>query len=317
MQRAVPDWARRFRAIRIKAGKQADVAARLGIAQPKVSDYERGLYRPSPELWVRLGRIAAKKSSADARWCYQQTGIHDADLGEMNQKTAELLDALNSASLRAASEVWKNDPNKRIFRPVFNDFGLTEMNVACFDGTRTDLRSLLNQVVLVEFSASEGWCMGRLRVHPWQDGRGWDALLGPLSDRTNTPIGLGSWPQPDIDPSIDLGQGLGSYELTAEGRVLQLEACEHIPLKPGVKILGRVTSWFAGESKPEGLAVNMASQLLRIRESELRQLIKSGEIRATAGGGTLLVNEDDVMTFAVRTEMEQKGKLKPKRGRQK
>ncbi|CAN5345886.1 hypothetical protein BH09ACT1_BH09ACT1_11810 [soil metagenome] len=54
----------RIRALRDRAGlTQAELAQRTGIAQPKLSDYERGVVVPSPSSFDRIVRAARRRPS--------------------------------------------------------------------------------------------------------------------------------------------------------------------------------------------------------------------------------------------------------------
>jgi transcriptional regulator with XRE-family HTH domain len=63
----------RIRALRAALGLNQDKFARaLEVSKTAVSAWERGLYEPSPETYVRLGNLA---SCAEVLWFWEKAGI--------------------------------------------------------------------------------------------------------------------------------------------------------------------------------------------------------------------------------------------------
>jgi len=57
------------------APKQAELAKVLEVDQSLISAWEGGKDKPSPQMWLKLGNLAARKGlSTDALWCFEKAG---------------------------------------------------------------------------------------------------------------------------------------------------------------------------------------------------------------------------------------------------
>lgn len=95
-------WPKKIRDLRAALGmkRQADLARALGVTQPTVSDWERGIYSPSPEFYLKLGNLAAERSLPEAKWFFEQSGLAPA----AGRETAALSDLWDA---QRALEEWQ------------------------------------------------------------------------------------------------------------------------------------------------------------------------------------------------------------------
>jgi DNA-binding XRE family transcriptional regulator len=247
-KQTIPEWALRFKKYRGLFWKQEKLARLLEVAQQKISAFERGNYRPSPDLWIRFANLlAAKKKYSGVQWCLREAGIEEVTLRGLVAELDKIWKEHDKRIFDALPIV--DDPDVRKFS-ASPDYSLADENLVRFDSSGAGLLPLVNRTVLVEFDSVDGkrYSMGRFRIEPDPQGL-WTAWLGPLTDRieaTQRPTMLGQWKQSNFDPSV-IDKRMASRELTHEGRALQKEACHNVRLQPGIRILGRAMAWFAIE----------------------------------------------------------------------
>ncbi len=69
--------------------RQEDFAGHLGVDQSLISAWEGGLDKPSPQMWLKLGNLAAQLGHPSAtRWCWKEAGM---DTGVLPQVYHEIL----------------------------------------------------------------------------------------------------------------------------------------------------------------------------------------------------------------------------------
>jgi transcriptional regulator with XRE-family HTH domain len=91
---------------------QEEFAEALEVAQGVVSAWERGEYKPSPESYVKLANLAAKRVLPDETlWFLERTGIHRPEViaDVLVKESRRERDAIYSQALREAQAIYPND----------------------------------------------------------------------------------------------------------------------------------------------------------------------------------------------------------------
>jgi len=68
-----PDWPRRLLDWRLRSGfSQAGLGEKLGVSPMAISRWERGLFEPSAEVYIALGKIAGPP---ECWWFWARAGL--------------------------------------------------------------------------------------------------------------------------------------------------------------------------------------------------------------------------------------------------
>lgn len=187
----------RVKNLRIKRGEtQEQLAEYLGIARPRISEWESGQTKPSPEIYLNLGNLADDLD--DKIWFWEQAGLDIEKLlaaaAQVKKSAPEMVTGL-LRKLPSDAQIFI--VNERIAGQVFSP-GDTILLEPASDAH--DPQPFWDQIVLLEFAPREqrekGWIteswptglfLGRLRckqyaIYAFLESIPYVATVGPFTD---------------------------------------------------------------------------------------------------------------------------------------
>lgn len=72
-----------------KFGRRVELAARIGVSESRISEYIAGKRVPTPEAWIKLGKLALEHGLADPFFFWAQAGVDAQTLEAMASRIAE------------------------------------------------------------------------------------------------------------------------------------------------------------------------------------------------------------------------------------
>ena len=248
-------WATNVKVLRNLLGMktQQELADRLGVKQSTVSDWERAEYCPGPALAIEIGNLAAQKSkgapklSKLSKWFFDQAGVDDRGPRKLSGDMERAMDQRTKGALPG----WLGEGPARTFDRTFSDFALAEKNEVLLDESKTDLHSLDDHFVLVQWVPKEpgsqpNYLMGWLRVslEPHTSNQITANLWPARSGEGTLRMILGSWLKgKTVDRPTLYEPKPPSDEDAKRGLKLKQEAWLNLRLDPGFRILGEIIAW--------------------------------------------------------------------------
>jgi len=270
----------RIKEVLAKVGKRVELAARLGVSESRISEFIAHKRLPTPEAWIKLGKLALDHALPDPFFFWAQAGIDRQTLESMADKAIEERLALAGKTFPISrfreTETGREEAGPPVPLPV--EFVPSPRTTICLyvdeksfsvvDAPRgliildtrilgtEDVRGLDGQVVMLRYDAKSpdvpfrtGLYAGRVRVELMQHGgrRDWMQIsvkLLSLAPWTPSWITLGLYADP---------QGLRGIPYEDSGRrskrlneILQCVGAK-FPLVEGVHILGSVIGRLSGD----------------------------------------------------------------------
>jgi transcriptional regulator with XRE-family HTH domain len=267
----------RIEEVLIKVGKRVELAAGIGVSEGRISEYMAGKRMPTPEAWIKLGKLADEYGLPDPFYYWGKAGIDRQALRSMASKITEEQSHIVGATapiprirftqerregeevgspIQLDSELVTNplamicvllDESTTI---VSAPHGIAVLDTSC-KGT-SDLRPLWGRLVMLDYQyelapygPEGGMYLGRLDLSlPSIRGKGDTARTRASLAYWETPsasLTVGFFQDPEGWAGIDQEDEIKWSQRTDEIRDRSLSG---IQLLSGVKILGEVKHLF-------------------------------------------------------------------------
>jgi hypothetical protein len=79
----------RIEEVLAKVGRRVELAAGIGVSEGRISEYIAGKRLPTPEAWIKLGKLALEHGLPDPFYFWAKAGLDPESLGLMLNKVVE------------------------------------------------------------------------------------------------------------------------------------------------------------------------------------------------------------------------------------